>query len=134
MKANGKMIDKMDFVNGKKEGNGKYVWADGSSYIGEFKDNAFNGKGKYIWENNREYEGEWVNGKMEGKGIFKWPDGRRFEGNYINDKREGYGEYFFNNGKIFIEECGKMVFKMEKGKFIILKRIKQRKEYGKKEK
>ena len=32
-----------DFVMGKRQGKGKFLWADGSSYEGEFKDNMIHG-------------------------------------------------------------------------------------------
>ena len=44
---------------GKKEGKGKYIWADGSIYEGEWIDNRINGKGVYIWKDGRRYYGEW---------------------------------------------------------------------------
>lgn len=36
------------------------------------------GYGKYVWENGRTYEGNWKNGKMHGKGIYTWEDQRRY--------------------------------------------------------
>ena len=37
-----------DFVNDKKEGNGKFIWKNGKYYIGEWKNNKKNGKEKII--------------------------------------------------------------------------------------
>ena len=42
---------------GKKEGFGKYTWADGSVYEGEWLDNRINGSGVYIWKDGRKYYG-----------------------------------------------------------------------------
>lgn len=42
---------------GKKEGQGKYIWADGSIYEGEWLDNRINGSGIYIWKDGRKYYG-----------------------------------------------------------------------------
>ena len=42
---------------GKKEGQGKYTWADGSIYEGEWLDNRINGSGIYIWKDGRKYYG-----------------------------------------------------------------------------
>ena len=43
---NGNIQYEGDYVNGKSEGNGKYIWEDGTYYIGEWKNGLFNGKGK----------------------------------------------------------------------------------------
>ena len=41
------MVENMrgEHKNGKYHGKGTYTYADGSKYIGEFKDNMLNGKG-----------------------------------------------------------------------------------------
>ena len=51
---------------GKKHGNGKFTWADGSTYIGRFVDNNIEGQGEYVWSDGRSYKGSWKNNKMEG--------------------------------------------------------------------
>ena len=40
---------------GKKDGHGKYKWADGSEYEGLWKDNLIEGKGKYTWVDGRTF-------------------------------------------------------------------------------
>ena len=84
---------------GKKEGPGKYTWADGSTYDGEWLDNRINGKGVYLWKDGRKYYGEWANNDMEGMGVYYWADGRRYEGQYHNDKKCGYGLYYWTDGR-----------------------------------
>ena len=37
-----------DFINGKAEGNGKYIFEDGEYYIGPFKNGLKNEKEYYI--------------------------------------------------------------------------------------
>lgn len=55
-------------VNGKFEGFGKYDFADGSVYVGEFKNNLRNGLGTFKFCDGRTYKGYWLNGVMHGKG------------------------------------------------------------------
>jgi len=35
-------------------------WLDGTSYVGEFKENNIHGFGTYYWKDHN-YEGDWVN-------------------------------------------------------------------------
>jgi hypothetical protein len=64
-----------EWKNGKKEGKGKHVWADGDFYEGEWKDDRMEGKGKYVWPNGNIYKGEWENGRVvwkRGEGLARW--------------------------------------------------------------
>ena len=59
---------KVIFINGKREGNGKYIFEDGEYYIGEFKNDKRNGKGiEYYKNGNIKYEGEFINGEFVNK-------------------------------------------------------------------
>ena len=55
---------------GKKHGHGKFNWADGSTYDGEFLNNNIHGQGVYEWADGRKFEGAWKNNKMDGKNCF----------------------------------------------------------------
>jgi hypothetical protein len=56
----------------KMHGKGKYTYADGSVYEGEWRNNMKNGKGKYISVSGSVYEGEWKDDKMHGKGKYTY--------------------------------------------------------------
>ena len=58
-----------DFVNGKSEGHGKYIYEDGEYYIGQYLNGLKHGKGIVYYKNGTiKYEGDFVNGKSEGHG------------------------------------------------------------------
>ena len=51
-----------DFVNGKFEGNGKYIWEHGGYYIGQCKNGLANGKGTLYNKNGDIIQkGNWIN-------------------------------------------------------------------------
>ena len=41
-------------------GTGKYVYADGSTYDGQWLDSKMHGKGVYMFANGNKYDGEWA--------------------------------------------------------------------------
>jgi len=47
-----------------------HTYADGSQYVGEFKDDLFNGQGTYTYVSGRQLEGIWGDGEFlyENKG------------------------------------------------------------------
>ena len=61
---NGNIIYEGDWINNKKEGNGKWIDGCGNYYIGQFKDNLRNGKGKvYLPNGIMIYDGIFINDK-----------------------------------------------------------------------
>lgn len=60
-----------------------------------------NGKGKYTWADGSYYDGDWVNNKKQGLGEYKFNDGSLFSGNWINDKRDGFGKSISSSGNTF---------------------------------
>ena len=48
-----------EYSNGQKNGQGKYIWPDGSSYEGQFMNNNLSGFGTYHWADGKKYSGFW---------------------------------------------------------------------------
>ena len=42
---------------GRKQGYGRYKWADGSIYEGDWFDNRISGQGVYVWKDGRKFFG-----------------------------------------------------------------------------
>lgn len=70
---------------GQRNGLGTYIWASGDKYIGQFKSGDCNGTGIYEWANGARYDGEWQAGKRHGTGSYTMPDGQKKDGNFEND-------------------------------------------------
>jgi len=64
--------------NGRMEGHGKYVFADGSYYEGQLLDGMFHGHGVLYINNAGEYEGEWEFGKSV-QGEYTFADGLKYQ-------------------------------------------------------
>ena len=90
-----------EFVNLKKEGEGKLIYKNGWIYEGTFKNDKHDGYGKIIESGGELYEGEWKNGKIEGRGTRTHKNGDKYIGNYINNIRNGNGIYYFANGDCY---------------------------------
>ena len=103
-------------------GHGSTISADGSKYVGEFKDGKYHGQGHLCVGDHKfshdEYVGEFSEGKFEGKGIYTKSDGGKYDGEWKDD------QYWTGN-----EYCkeGKLVGRYLKGKRQPLKKRKKRK-------
>ncbi|XP_026414019.1 phosphatidylinositol 4-phosphate 5-kinase 9-like [Papaver somniferum] len=112
-------------LGNKPEGSGKYVWADGCTYDGEWRRGMRQGVGKIQWPSGAVYEGEFSGGYMHGAGTYissdktnykgRWrlnlkhglgyqvfPNGDSFEGSWIQGTIEGFGKYIWANGNVYM--------------------------------
>ena len=89
-------------IDGKKEGQGKYVWNDGSIYEGQFTNDTINGEGKLTIPQRGIYEGTFSNGKKNGHGKFTFENGDIYDGEWVEDVMSGYGTYTFKNGETYV--------------------------------
>ena len=68
---------------------------DQSVFVGELRHGLKHGFGKYVWSNGDSYEGSWKNNKMEGAGIFRHVGDIPLEGNFKNN-------YFHMGGDVYV--------------------------------
>ena len=114
-------INDGNFINGKLEGNGKFIWKNGQYYIGQFKNGKKHGKGIIYYKNgNIMYEGDFINDKREGNGKLILKNGQYYIGEFKNNKKHGKGIEYNNKGNIIyegdyvngkVEGSGKLVLK-----------------------
>ncbi|XP_077462773.1 ankyrin repeat and MYND domain-containing protein 1-like isoform X2 [Stigmatopora argus] len=85
----------------KRQGFAVQEFLDGSRYEGEFVDGLKQGKGKYTWKNGEFYEGSFYKDYRHGDGMYYWPSDNKFYGKFYLNWREGYGKHIFPDGAIF---------------------------------
>eukprot|EP01119_Soliformovum_irregulare_P024948 TRINITY_DN9083_c0_g1_i1.p1 TRINITY_DN9083_c0_g1~~TRINITY_DN9083_c0_g1_i1.p1 ORF type:complete len:738 (-),score=215.19 TRINITY_DN9083_c0_g1_i1:14-1966(-) len=86
----------------KWNGEGKYYWKNGDTYVGNFKDMKRSGFGKLMLHNGNYYEGDFADDKMHGCGIYKWANKDVYEGGFKNGARCGFGTMTYANGNTYI--------------------------------
>ena len=78
-------------------GHGSTISANGSKYVGEFKDGKYHGQGQHCIGDQKydhdEYNGEFSQGAYEGQGTFRWADGRKYVGEWKEGKQWTEKEY-----------------------------------------
>lgn len=85
------------FLNGKKNGRGKYIWANGNVYDGNWVDGKCTGKGRISWSSGASFDGEWKDNQMS-EGKYSYADGSVYEGSFKNGKYDGYGKRIYKDG------------------------------------
>lgn len=85
------------FLNEKKNGHGKYIWANGDVFDGNWVDGKRTGKGKVTWSNGASFDGEWKDNQMS-EGKYSFADGSVYEGGFKNGKYDGYGKRIYTSG------------------------------------
>jgi hypothetical protein len=81
-----------NWSNDKMNGKGSFIHQpSGMKYEGDFLNGKYEGVGKYIWPDGYYYEGEFKDSKLSGRGLLKDPCGQtwygKFEGNVANNLR-----------------------------------------------
>jgi hypothetical protein len=90
-----------EWKDGKKHGNGKCKYASGNVFEGEWKEDKKHGKGKLTYASGNMYEGEWKDDVKHGKGKLTFTDGEVYYGDWKDDKKHGKGKYAFASGHTY---------------------------------
>ena len=92
---------RVEFKNGKMNGNGEYLFFDGSRFSGNFLNNRLYGKGIYEYPDATRFIGNFEMGFPKNEGSLIYPDKTEFKGNYTSGSREGKGTIFYTDGRTF---------------------------------
>ena len=85
-------------------GYGTYAFADGSQYIGEFKDDKFHGQGTFNFASGSQYIGEYKDDKRHGQGTYNFASGDQYIGEFKDGKKHGQGTYSYASGNQYVGE------------------------------
>lgn len=81
--------------------NGTFVFNDGSSYTGQWKDEKFSELGTLNIPDVGQYTGNFSAGQKNGEGTFTWEDGAEYIGMWESDTMSGDGTYTTADGVVY---------------------------------
>ncbi|RZN79047.1 MAG: hypothetical protein EVB11_12935, partial [Winogradskyella sp.] len=84
-------------VGNCKDGAGFYVYSNGTTYMGFFKNGKSHGPGQLNFTNNQFYIGNFSNGQKDGLGTYVWDSDTNYFGEWKNDKYHGKGVYHYSS-------------------------------------
>ncbi len=103
-----------DWQSGKRHGQGKLHWPDGSFYEGNWRNDFLEGQGLLIYSNRDIYCGEFSKGLYHGEGTLYFANAvedvndqenvnllenrTHYSGEWKDNSPNGFGEYFYNDG------------------------------------
>jgi len=80
-----------EWTKGKMHGYGKYLYDDGFTCIGSFRNNWQEGECTAVYPNSDKYEGNWHKGRFHGKGTLTTAGGSIYYGEFRHGIRHGHG-------------------------------------------
>ncbi|MBN1250964.1 MAG: caspase family protein [Bacteroidales bacterium] len=93
--------DKSGCVSGNcSNGYGTYVFKNGNSYKGTFRNGKFEGQGSLTFVAGDKYSGEFRGGKFHGEGTMNIKGKGKYVGDFADGKYNGLGTYYYEDGRI----------------------------------
>lgn len=75
------------------------TWPDGTTIVGNCKNNSFVGEVTISYANGDKYIGQLQDGLKSGQGIYTWKNGASYKGEWSKDQMDGDGYYYFSTDK-----------------------------------
>lgn len=85
--------------DGREDGEGTVMYADGATYIGGYRQGRKQGRGTMVYPSGAKYFGDWNDGRPEGSGLFVLPDGRVYVGSFRAGWPDGPGRLIAPDGQ-----------------------------------
>ncbi|KAI9175641.1 hypothetical protein H9P43_006027 [Blastocladiella emersonii ATCC 22665] len=88
------------FLRNRIHGEGRFEWADGSTYRGEVQNNVRSGKGEITLSTGVRYTGTWLDGRPHGTGRMVYSDTPLsfYDGDFVHGQRHGHGTMRYPSG------------------------------------
>jgi len=97
------------FQNSMRHGSGTLTLSDGTSYQAEWQHDERHGQGKEYCPDGTTFVGSYASGLRHGHGVMTWPEGSRYTGLFERGRANGEGELLRTDGSVyqgqFIEDC-----------------------------
>jgi hypothetical protein len=112
----------------ERHGQGTFIYTDGRTYVGMFKNDMMHGEGTFTYPDGRKYVGMFKDDMKDGEGTFTFPNGQiqegmfsknvphgkgklsnsktgeYYDGDFVNNMKQGSGTYKFANGDKYVGE------------------------------
>ncbi len=98
--ANGAYYDG-DWVNDIATGRAEIGFSNGDRYVGEVTQGVPNGQGVKTVANGDSLDGHFVNGVVDGRAVFVGRDGSRYDGEWRAGRKNGTGHHVWPDGQAF---------------------------------
>jgi hypothetical protein len=89
-----------EYVEGKKQGHGKFWFVDGTVYDGAWHEDQKSGHGIEMYNDGAKYEGKFSQGCRHGQGTLSYANGDVYEGMWIDDVKHGRGLFLWVGGTV----------------------------------
>jgi len=107
------------FLHGKRHGRGGWLFHDGSSLQGDWRDDNLHGHGSYTFPDGRFVEGSYVGGALHGRvREFTASAALFFDGYYENNLRHGSGKLFLPDGGVYEGEWVRGEFTSDNNRYV----------------
>jgi len=97
------------FHNSMRHGSGTLTLSDGTRYSAEWQNDERHGQGKEFCPDGTTFVGAYITGLRHGHGVMTWPEGSRYTGLFERGRANGEGELLRTDGSVyqgqFVEDC-----------------------------
>jgi len=84
-----------------------------TAFAGCIEGNCRNGQGTYTWADGSKYVGGWKDDRLHGEGVLTYPYGGKHVGEFKNNRRHGQGTSTYSKGEVYkgIWKKGKLIIR-----------------------